>query len=89
MPQLLGEQMLEGMKAERWANVETVADIFEYVDSDGVYDNSVRLLTTGERYTWIQWYSGDTEVGYIFAQGTLDLVAMVGDGDINDCTVTP
>ena len=89
VPDRLGEQMLEGLKADPWAEVETVADLFEYIDDDGVYEHNVRLLTNGRRYTWIQWYSGDTEVGYLFNEGTLDLVGYVGDGDINDCVVTP
>ena len=89
VPDLLGLQMLEGLKADPWAEVETVADLFEYIDEDGVYEHNVRLLTDGRRYTWVQWYSGDTEVGYLFDEGTLDLVGYVGDGDINDCTVTP
>jgi len=89
VPTQLGEQMLEGLKADPWAEVETVADIFEYIDEGGVYEHNVRLLTNGRRYTWVQWYSGDTEVGYLFDEGTVNLVAYVGDGDINDCMVSP
>ena len=89
VPQRLGEQMLEGLKADPWADVETVAELFEYIDDDGVYEHNVRLLTDGRRFTWVQWYSGDTEVGYLFNDGSLDLVGIVGDGDIRDCTVSP
>ncbi len=89
VPDLLGLQMLEGLKADPWAEVETVADIFEYIDEGGAYEHNVRLLTDGRRFTWVQWYSGDTEVGYLFNEGTLNLVGYVGDGDINDCIVIP
>jgi len=87
VPELLGAQMVEGITQEGWADVSNVRDAFEYVDDDGVYEYSVVLTTTGERFTWIKWYVGDTEVGYIFREGTFDLVAIVGDGDVHDCTV--
>ncbi len=35
--------------------------------------------------TWLRWYSGDTEVGVIFAPGTTNLLAEIGDGDIMGC----
>jgi len=84
-PALLGAQMVQGVRDEGWADVATVQDVFEYVDDDGVYEYSIVHASTGEHFTWLKWYAGDTEVGYIFRQGTLNQLAIIGDGDIHDC----
>ena len=84
-PALVGSQMVQGVRDEGWAVVETVDDVFEYVDDDGVYVYSIVRSATDERFTWVKWYAGDTEVGYIFREGTLEQVAIIGDGDIHDC----
>ncbi|MEM6289790.1 MAG: hypothetical protein AAGA54_00950 [Myxococcota bacterium] len=35
--------------------------------------------------TWIRFYSGDTEVGVIFEPGSTNVLAEIGDGDIQGC----
>ncbi len=86
VPSLTAQQAVEGIKADGWASVANIQDVFTYVDSDGIYVNDVVYSASGADYTWLQWYSGDTEVGYLYQAGTLNLVATVSDGDIYDCT---
>ncbi len=86
VPDLIGQQMVQGVQDEGWADVSTLADVWEYVDYDGVFEHGV-VEPGGDRFTWVRWYVGDTEVGYIYFEGTLQLAAIVGDGDIHHCTV--
>ncbi|MCH2023393.1 MAG: hypothetical protein MK207_13035 [Saprospiraceae bacterium] len=87
LPALVEKQIVLGVQKDGWADVKNIAEAFEYVDSDGVYVNIIVEKATGITYTWVQWYSGDTEIGYIFEEGTLNIVAMIGDGDIYGCKV--
>ena len=54
-----------------------------------VTDDNAFFVVTGTvndvEMTWIQWFSGDTEVGAVFDAGTTDLIASIGDGDIQGC----
>lgn len=87
VPALVADQMLAGVQGEGWADVDTLAELWDYVDDDGVYIRTVILETTGERFDWIRWYAGDTEVGYLYTAGSLQQVAIVSDQDIYDCAV--
>jgi len=40
----------------------------------------------GVAIDWVQFFAGDTEVGVVFAQGTTDIIAEIGDGEILGCT---
>ena len=41
----------------------------------------------GRDGTWVKWYVGDTEVGYLYIAGTMEHVATISDGDNYDCSV--
>jgi len=87
LPPLVGQQMVHGITVDGWAPPPTVDQAFSYVDPDGVYELDIELVPTGEHFTWIKFYAGDTEVGYLYPVGSLDLVAIVSDGDVINCTV--
>jgi hypothetical protein len=87
VPALVADQMLDGVAYEGWASVSTIGELWDYVDADGVYLKRIVLETSGEAFDWIRWYAGDTEVGYIYTEGSMQRVAMVGDQDINECSV--
>lgn len=81
-------QLLAGLTAEGWAEGTDIEEIFEkHVDDEGVYMNAITLLASGEQFDWLEFFMGDTEVGYIFRSGTTDLVGCVGDGEIYDCAI--
>lgn len=55
---------------------------------DGVDDGYVdhhQVTYEGTSYDWVEFALGDTEVGVIFADDSLKIVALVGDGDIYGC----
>ena len=81
-------QLLAGLTAEGWAESTDIEDVFQrHVDDEGVYMNAITLLATGEQFDWLEFFMGDTEVGYIFRSGTTDLIGCVGDGEIYDCEI--
>ena len=87
VPPLVAQQLVQGIQQDGWASVSTIDDIFEFVDPDGVYVRSVLDLMSGDRFTWLRFFAGDTEVGYIFHEGGLEQAALVSDGDVNECIV--
>jgi len=89
VPPLLGQQLVQGIERDGWApGVSTVEQVFNYIDPDGLYLNSVLNSLNGDRFTWAKFYAGDTEVGYLYREGTMDMVAIVSDGDVINCTVS-
>ncbi len=81
-------QLITGLAAEGWSADADIEEIFErHVDDEGVYMNAITLLATGEQFDWLEFFMGDTEVGYIFRSGTTELVGCVGDGEIYDCAI--
>ncbi len=81
---LPGQQLMVGLIAEGWATAEeTAADaLSQYIDEGGVRFSAITDSKSGAAYDWLQFYMGDTEVGYLFPQGTTELIGIVGDGDI-------
>jgi len=89
VPPLLGQQLVRGIERDGWApGVSTVEQVFNYIDPDGLYVNSVINSLTGDRFTWAKFYAGDTEVGYLYREGSMNMVAIVSDGDVINCTVS-
>jgi hypothetical protein len=81
-------QLLAGLAVEGWESDADIEAVFErHVDEEGVYMNAITLLATGEQFDWLEFFMGDTEVGYIFRTGTTELVGCVGDGEIYDCAI--
>ena len=49
VPPLLGQQLVQGIQQDGWApGVSTVEQVFEFIDPDGLYVNSVIDSLTGE-----------------------------------------
>ena len=66
---------------------DTVTQAFELIDQDGL---RVYRITDEQRtvaFTWFRFYMGDTEIGYIYEEGTSKVAALVSDGDILRCQV--
>jgi len=88
LPGLVAAQFVAGLEEEGWADGGGVAELFaENVDEEGIYVNTITLLATGESFDWLEFFMGDTEVGYLFRGGTNELVGCVGDGEIYGCSV--
>jgi len=86
IPETTAQQFMTGMEAEGYAEFDTLGEAFAYTD-DGVYAFNVVAKHDAASYAWLKWWAGDTEVGYLFDGETVSIVAVVSDGDIQDCTV--
>jgi len=87
LPDLVANQLISAINNDGWASVATPEDVFAFVDYDGVYQHSVIGEEAGQDFTWLLFYAGDTEVGYLYRTGTLEVVAIVSDGDVHDCEI--
>jgi hypothetical protein len=85
MDELTGRQLVYGFGCEDIFMPDTPALAVEMTD-DGVTVSRVVILSTSQAFTWLRFYMGDTEVGYIFAEGTLTLTARISDQDVVACT---
>ncbi len=81
-----GRQLLHGFRCEGIFAPTTVAQALELIDDDGVRVYRITRLDNDDEFIWLRFYQGDTEVGFIFADGTFELVARVSDQDVVDCT---
>ena len=88
MTPLEQEQLIFGFQCEGTFMPMTVEEAFALIDRDGVRVYRIRGVNPDRLYTWFRFYMGDTEVGYIFRQGSLELVAQVSDQDIIRCDET-
>jgi len=86
LTRLQGAQLLQGFACDGIVMPATVPAAFDLIDENEVRVLVIERLDTGARFDWIRVFMGDTEVGFIFAQNTLDLVAYVSDGDLLGCT---
>jgi hypothetical protein len=85
MDDLTGRQFVYGFACEGIFTPSTAAEAVQLTD-DGV--SLHRVVLQGNRaFTFFDFSMGDTVVGYIFEEGTFDLVARISDQDIVDCTV--
>ena len=88
LPGITAAQLMTGLRLEGWAEDDDIEGVFEqHIDEEGVYHNEVSLLSTGEQFDWLEFFMGDTEVGYLFRAGSTELVGCIGDGEIYDCTI--
>lgn len=58
-------------------------EAFERVDGGVVNHIEMFDLSSSRGYTIVEFGAGDTSVGAIFATGTTEMVAVIGDGDIS------
>jgi len=65
---------------------DNAQEAFDYLDDDLIV-YSVVAKHDAAVFTWLKWWSGDTEVGYIFFEGSVDVGARISDGEISECVV--
>jgi len=82
MPANVKQQLLNGFRFEGW-DVSTAQEALDMIDSDGVAIKEIKVNGTSQCFTHLEFYMGDTEVGYIYRAGTLQRVAVVSDQDIH------
>ena len=67
--------------------METAEEAFDYIDDPGIRKIVLRDQQQGRTFTWLKYYAGDTEAGFIFDPGTTVLLAYISDGDIIGCQI--
>lgn len=82
VPESIGKKLVEGVVAEGISDAQTLQDVLtEYIDMGEVEVLQIADKSSGATREWLRFYCGDTEVGFIYNEATLE--AIVGDGDIN------
>ena len=81
LPAVHQEQLLAGLNAEGWG-LSTIAEAFDMIDEGEVVVQSITVNETGQVFTHLKLYMGDTEVGYIYDAGGMNRVAIVSDQEI-------
>lgn len=84
---LTGQQIVSALHASSHTDVTTVAEAFAAADQGEV--NQLRLydLRGARAFTAYEYGAGDNSYGRYFAEGTVDAVADIHDGDIMECKV--
>jgi hypothetical protein len=67
--------------------VATAKDAILATDDDVVTVRTITEKKTGHAFTSYRSHRGDNPMGFVFAEGTLDLVAIDGDESIHQCLV--
>jgi len=82
MPPAVAAQLMAGIRAEGVSEETTLQGVLSnYIDGGEVEVLSIAPRAGGTADTWLRFYCGDTEVGFIFRGGALH--AIVGDQQIN------
>ena len=77
--------MVYGFGCEGLFEPATAEEALGLIDEQGLAMWRVENLATGQQFTWLRYFMGDTEVGHIFAENSLTLVARINDGDVVEC----
>ena len=80
---LAARQLMESFRREM-ISVSNVDEALNYTD-DGLDLFTIVHTASGNRFTHLKFYLGDTEVGYLFLEGGIKLRAFISDGDVRDC----
>lgn len=77
LPADIGQLLVLGAQLEGIADAKTLKDLLEqYVDGGEV--EVLKVQSGGSSLTWLRFYAGDTEVGYLFDKGAM--THLVSDG---------
>ena len=82
------QQVIAAARSSAADDVETIEEAFEVADQ-GEY-NQLELWdrTSNRAYVVYEFGAGDTSVGAYFFYGTTQRVAVIGDGDLQECSVS-
>ena len=84
IPVIDARQIFEAVRALGFGVEDEDFDVvFDVADEETIDLHEVEVAN--ERYDWVSFYAGDTEVGAVFRQNTVEMVAQVSDGDLMGC----
>ena len=79
---------VQGFECGGLFNPLDAEEAFSLIDSGGLRRYRVAHRSSQQSFDWYKFYMGDTEVGYLYTEVSLSMVAIISDGDINRCQVS-
>lgn len=79
------QQAMEVFRHSYGADVTSVADGLSRVDDNKLNVVSFTHKATGKKFTVLEYGAGDTSVGGVFFEGTVNLAGRINDLTIEDC----
>jgi len=81
------KQILKGVQA-LGRNLATAAEAFDFADGGVIRVRTmVNEVSDHDAFTHYAYNDGENPMGFIFTMDSLELVAVIGDDSVSDCTV--
>lgn len=80
------QQVIAAVRSSAADDVETIEEAFDAADQNELNYLELWDRTSNRAYVVIEFGAGDTSVGAYFEHGTTTRVAVIGDGDLNECS---
>lgn len=80
------QQVIAAVRSSAADDVETIEEAFDAADQNEFNVLELWDRTSNRAYVVVEFGAGDTSVGAYFDYGTATRVAVIGDGDLNECT---
>jgi hypothetical protein len=80
------QQVIAAVRSSAADDIETIEEAFDAADQNEFNYLELWDRTSNRPYVVIEFGAGDTSVGAYFEHGTATRVAVIGDGDLNECT---
>ncbi len=81
IPSSIKKMFLEASYTQTWMSDYEPAEVYESMDEETLYHYEI-TKQNNQKFVWLKWYSGDTEVGGIFEQQSHQFIAVINDGAI-------
>ncbi len=82
------EQVILAVQASSNTDVDSVEEALERVDQNVIDRYDFWDGTNRRPFTVFEYGAGDNSYGRVFAGGTADTLALIGDGEIRECALT-
>ena len=82
------DQVILAVQASSHTDVDSVEEALERVDQNVIDRYDFWDGTNRRAFTVYEYGAGDNSYGRVFAAGTTDTLALIGDGEIRECALT-
>jgi hypothetical protein len=82
------QQVIRAVQSSAHEDVTTIDEAFERMDQNEINQIEIWDRTNARPFVVYEFGAGDTSVGAYFAHGTTERVAVISDGEIEDCAVS-
>lgn len=81
------QQVIRAVQSSAHVDVTSIEEAFDRMDQNEINQIEFWDRTNARPFVAYEFGAGDTSVGAYFAHGTTERVAVISDGEIEDCTV--